>query len=149
MAGDAFVVVDEVAASVQDAQERERIEQGASSIISELVQGDLSRIDSKIVGQAAQQGDELALSIVRRTGWIIGLGMVERAIKAPDVGWLVVLGYSANSRLKARDPNAENQQPAFAGQTRACGVTSDVAFDVTVLAEGLEHPWAVEPLLQR
>ena len=30
--------------------------------------------------------------------------------------------------------------------TRASGVTSDVAFQVTVLTDGLEHPWAVEPL---
>jgi glucose/arabinose dehydrogenase len=39
-----------------------------------------------------------------------------------------------------------NQQPAVAGQTRACGVTSNVAFDVAVVAGGLERPWAVEPL---
>jgi aldose sugar dehydrogenase len=48
--------------------------------------------------------------------------------------------------LETRDPNAPDQQPAFQGQTRACGVKSNVAFDVTVLAKGLEHPWAVEPL---
>ena len=39
-----------------------------------------------------------------------------------------------------------DQRPTFAGQTRACGVTSNVAFDVVVLARGLAHPWAVEPL---
>jgi glucose/arabinose dehydrogenase len=48
--------------------------------------------------------------------------------------------------VEDRAPNASGQSPAFPGQTRACGVTSDVAFDVTVLATGLEHPWAVEPL---
>ena len=48
--------------------------------------------------------------------------------------------------LETRRPNAEGQQPAFAGQTRACGIASNVAFDVMVLAKGLEHPWAVEPL---
>jgi aldose sugar dehydrogenase len=42
--------------------------------------------------------------------------------------------------------NAPEQKPAFAGQTRACSVTSDVAYDVVVLAKGLEQPWAVEPL---
>lgn len=56
-------------------QARERIEQGAESIISQLVQGDLSRIDSKIVGQAAAQGDALALEIVQRAGRLIGLGL--------------------------------------------------------------------------
>ena len=48
--------------------------------------------------------------------------------------------------LETRPPNAPDQRPAFAGQTRTCGVTSNVAFDVTVVARGLVHPWAVEPL---
>ncbi|HEX8149737.1 MAG TPA: PQQ-dependent sugar dehydrogenase [Pyrinomonadaceae bacterium] len=48
--------------------------------------------------------------------------------------------------LETRAPNAEKQKPAFPGQTRACGVKSDAAFEVTVLAKGLERPWAVEPL---
>lgn len=48
--------------------------------------------------------------------------------------------------LETEQPNAPDQQPAFEGQTRTCGVRSDVAFDVVVLARGLEHPWAVEPL---
>ena len=48
--------------------------------------------------------------------------------------------------LETRAPNASNQRPAFAGQTRACSATSNVAFDVTVLATGLQKPWSVEPL---
>jgi len=48
--------------------------------------------------------------------------------------------------LETREPNAPNQRPAFPGQTRTCGVKSNVAFDVAVLAKNLEHPWAVEPL---
>jgi glucose/arabinose dehydrogenase len=48
--------------------------------------------------------------------------------------------------LETRDPNAPDQRPAFPGQTRACAVTSEVAFEVVELARGLEHPWAVEPL---
>jgi aldose sugar dehydrogenase len=48
--------------------------------------------------------------------------------------------------LETRAPNAPDQQPAFSGQTRACATSSNVAFDVTVLASGLVHPWSVEPL---
>src|SRR5690554_5551089 len=48
--------------------------------------------------------------------------------------------------LETREPNAPEQEPAFEGQTRACEAVSDVAFDVQVLTDGLEHPWAVEPL---
>jgi len=48
--------------------------------------------------------------------------------------------------LETRTANAPEQKPAFPGQTRACALKSGVAFDVTVLAKGLDHPWAVEPL---
>jgi glucose/arabinose dehydrogenase len=48
--------------------------------------------------------------------------------------------------LEKRPPNAAGQKPAFSGQTRAPGVKSNVAFEVTVLARGLDRPWAVEPL---
>jgi glucose/arabinose dehydrogenase len=53
---------------------------------------------------------------------------------------------SACPRLETRSPNAPDQRPAFSGQTRVCGVTSNVAYDINVLAKSLEHPWAVEPL---
>ena len=48
--------------------------------------------------------------------------------------------------IETRAPNAADQRPAFPGQTRACAVKSNVAFDVVVLAKGLEKPWSVEPL---
>jgi glucose/arabinose dehydrogenase len=48
--------------------------------------------------------------------------------------------------LETRPANAPTQQPAFAGQTRGCGITSNVALDVTVVARRLEKPWALEPL---
>ncbi len=48
--------------------------------------------------------------------------------------------------LETREPNAPDQRPASPSQTRACGIKSNVAFDVVVLAKGLENPWAVEPL---
>ncbi|HKH90508.1 MAG TPA: PQQ-dependent sugar dehydrogenase [Gemmatimonadaceae bacterium] len=48
--------------------------------------------------------------------------------------------------LDTRSPNATGQSPAFPGQTRICGVTSNVAFDVVVVASSLDRPWSVEPL---
>src|SRR3954466_2087152 len=48
--------------------------------------------------------------------------------------------------LETRPPTAKGQQPAFAGQTRTCGIRSDAAYDVTVVAKGLAKPWSVEPL---
>ena len=48
--------------------------------------------------------------------------------------------------LESRPPNGKDQKPAFEGQTRACAIKSNIAFDVVVLAQGLVHPWAVEQL---
>ncbi len=48
--------------------------------------------------------------------------------------------------LETRPANDPGQTPAFPEQTRACGVVSNVAFDVTVITDGLDRPWAVEPL---
>ncbi len=48
--------------------------------------------------------------------------------------------------LETREPNVPDQQPTFAGQRRACAAPASPAFDVTVVARGLDKPWAVEPL---
>lgn len=48
--------------------------------------------------------------------------------------------------LETRPKEAPDQQPAFPEQTRACEAVSGVDFEVEVLTDGLEHPWAVEPL---
>ena len=48
--------------------------------------------------------------------------------------------------LETREANVPDQKPAFPGQTRACNAPTNVAFDVIVVATGLEKPWAVEPL---
>jgi glucose/arabinose dehydrogenase len=53
---------------------------------------------------------------------------------------------AACTPIETRRPNAADQHPAFKGQTRACAVKSNVAFEVVVLAKGLEKPWSVEPL---
>ena len=41
-------------------------------------------------------------------------------------------------------PNAPDQKPAFAGQTRAPLARSNVAYEVDTVASGLEKPWAVD-----
>ena len=48
--------------------------------------------------------------------------------------------------IETREANVPDQRPAFPGQSRACAVKSNVAFDVVVLAERLDRPWSVEPL---
>jgi glucose/arabinose dehydrogenase len=64
--------------------------------------------------------------------------------------WLAIACTGAGgadcASLETRAPNAPDQRPTFKGQTRACAVKSNVAFDTIVLAKWLDHPWAVEPL---
>ena len=45
--------------------------------------------------------------------------------------------------MNTRPPNAENQKPAFAGQTRAPEQKLGVAFDVITVTEGLVNPWGL------
>ena len=44
------------------------------------------------------------------------------------------------------DRNAPQLEPAFPGQTRAPQVTGDVALTSAVVADGLDHPWAIAVL---
>lgn len=50
----------------------------------------------------------------------------------------------ANAPLETRPPHGKDYQPAFPGQTRAPGLKSDIALDVTEVATGLNYPWAFE-----
>lgn len=45
--------------------------------------------------------------------------------------------------VETRAPNAPDQAPAFAGQTRAPEMKAGVDYDVTTVAETLENPWAI------
>lgn len=49
----------------------------------------------------------------------------------------------AGAPLETRPPNSD-YQPAFAGQTRAPGVRSEIALDVTPAVTGLQRPWAFD-----
>lgn len=52
-----------------------RIREGAASVISEMVDGDLDRVSGKVVGQAALQGDALGLETIERGGRYVGYGI--------------------------------------------------------------------------
>ncbi|PKO22718.1 MAG: ROK family protein [Chloroflexi bacterium HGW-Chloroflexi-1] len=52
-----------------------RIKAGKKSRVVRLVDGDLSKIDARIVNEAAQAGDKLAINAFRRAGEYLGLGI--------------------------------------------------------------------------
>jgi aldose sugar dehydrogenase len=45
--------------------------------------------------------------------------------------------------VETQSPNADDQKPAFTGQTRAPFRSADVRFNVQIVAKGLEHPWSL------
>jgi glucose/arabinose dehydrogenase len=64
----------------------------------------------------------------------------------PFLAVLVVASVALASQqagVDTRPPNAPNQTPAFAGQTRAPERKSNVAYEVVTVAEGLVNPWAL------
>ena len=63
-----------------------------------------------------------------------------------SLGLTAVIGAGVaaqNQGVQSEPPNAPNQQPAFAGQTRAPEKLSNVAFDVVTVGSGLEFPWGM------
>lgn len=57
-------------------QARERIDTGEKSVLTQMANGDLAAVDGKMIGDAANDGDPLALDIVKRGGRLVGMGVV-------------------------------------------------------------------------
>lgn len=53
-----------------------RIQAGEKSRITELVNGSLDLVTAKTVGDAAAEGDPLAIDVLQKAGYLIGLGIV-------------------------------------------------------------------------
>lgn len=51
------------------------IEEGDSTSIVEFAGGDLTRVDAKVVFEAAKQGDKLANQLIARLGYYLGVGL--------------------------------------------------------------------------
>ncbi len=74
---------------------------------------------------------------------------IDRIAFAAALALLSLPAHAAECKpLQSEAPNAAEQRPAFAGQTRACAMATRTAYDVTVVAKGLDRPWSVEPLPQ-
>lgn len=54
----------------------EQIQQGQVSQLTAMVKGDLAEIDATLIGEAAHNGDTLAIEIINKAGLYIGVGIV-------------------------------------------------------------------------
>ncbi len=52
-----------------------QINEGAKTAITSLVSGDLTKVDAKVVFEAAKQGDKLANQLIARLGYYLGVGL--------------------------------------------------------------------------
>lgn len=69
---------------------RARVEAGEETLIADLVDGDFDQITARTVGQAAGEGDRLALSVINDAGRYIGMAIASlMMVLNPDI---VVLG---------------------------------------------------------
>jgi glucokinase len=57
-------------------QAQDLVAAGALTCIADLVDGDMQRITAKVVHQAAEKGDVVAVDLFRKAGKYLGLGLV-------------------------------------------------------------------------
>lgn len=78
--------------------------------------------------------------------------MAKAGMTARRAGWmtgalaLVHVTAAGAQDFNAQPPNAPDQKPAFAGQTRAPVIKDTVALKATVVARGLVNPWGMARL---
>ncbi|HEX9114801.1 MAG TPA: ROK family protein [Anaerolineae bacterium] len=99
-----------------------RLQAGKKSKISKMVNGDLSKIDARIVDEAAQAGDRLAVAAFRRAGHALGIGIVNLLrLFNPR---MIVLGGSVTKAgpLLFEPMNEVLRDPAFADYTEGLAI---------------------------
>jgi glucokinase len=100
----------------------EGIEAGADSSLGKLVGGDLSKVTAQTVYDAAQQGDDYALEVVRETAKLLGAGVANLVnIFNPDVIVLVGGVTLAGDRLFV-PLRAEVKRRAFKPAVEVCQI---------------------------
>ena len=71
---------------------------------------------------------------------------IGRALSLALVMSLLAAGAAPAQDFRAASPNAPDQRPAFAGQTRAPLIQDKTELRTTVIAKGLVHPWGMAEL---
>ena len=55
---------------------RHRIKEGVTTSILEYAEGDVEKVTAQVIHSAAEQGDSLAKELIARTGYYVGVGLV-------------------------------------------------------------------------
>ena len=100
----------------------EAIKTGGESILPDLVGGDLAHISAQTVYEAARDGDDLALEVVRETSRLLGTGIANLVnIFNPEV--VVVCGGVTMAGASLFEPlRREMRRRAFRPAAEACRI---------------------------
>ncbi len=101
---------------------REQLQGDHSSIMYQLVHGELERLTAAIVYDAAKKGDETALEVVRETARFLGAGLANLLnVFNPDV--VVIAGGVTQAGATLFEPlKREVRKRAFAAAVEACRI---------------------------
>jgi glucokinase len=98
------------------------MEVDGSSILTELVDGDMSRVTAQTVFEAAKRGDAIALEVVRDTAHFLGVGL-STLINVFNPDTVVIAGGVTQAGDLLFDPlRAEIRRRAFKPAVEACRV---------------------------
>ena len=101
---------------------REEIEVDGSSLLIEMVEGDVKRITSQTVFEASKRGDAVATQVVRDTAHFLGVG-VSNLINVLNPDIVVIAGGVTQAGDQLFDPlRAEVKRRAFKSSVDACKV---------------------------
>ena len=101
---------------------REAMEFDGTSLLTKLVEGDLSRVTAQTVFEAAKRGDSIALEVVRDTAHFLGVGL-STLINVFNPDTVVVAGGVTQAGDLLFDPlRAEIRRRAFKPAVDACRV---------------------------
>jgi glucokinase len=101
---------------------REALGGGESSVLTKLVEGDLTRITAQLVYEAAKKDDDVARQVVRETATFLGAGVANLLnIFNPDV--VVIAGGVTQAGEPLFEPlRAEVRRRAFRPAVEACKI---------------------------
>ena len=110
-------------------QARQKLRDGEKTLISDLVSGNIDRVDAEMVHKAAEQGDRLAEELIFRTARYLGVGLANLMnIFNPEM--IVIGGGLANMGDRLLSPAIET------ARKRAYDIAfSSVAFRLAELGE--------------
>jgi glucokinase len=120
------------------AEARHAIEAGEPTLLSRLVEGDVSRLEPLIVQQAARQGDRLANELWQRAGEHLGIGLAS-VINVLNPDWIVLAGGLSRAGPLLLDPLKRTiLKRAFATPAKAAKlVVSKLDQDLGIVGAGL------------